>query len=103
MESDNSELFPLSVWSLLFHVIYIYVWAANLTAVWTKLFILSHQHKTFISVTNNFFFILSVKFEVLLALNIVSVLLLCHAVKFVRYTAVFLRDLLRAVPWNPQR
>jgi hypothetical protein len=54
MESDNSELFPLCVWWLLFHVIS--VWAANLETVWTKLFIWSHQHKTFISVTNNFFY-----------------------------------------------
>jgi hypothetical protein len=54
MVSDNSELFPLCVWSLLFHVIC--VWAANLKAGWTKLFLLSHQHKTFISVTNNFFY-----------------------------------------------
>jgi len=100
MESNNSGLFPLCVWSLLFHVIS--VWAANLEAGWIKLFILSHQHKTFISVTN-IFFILSVKFEVLLALNIVTVLLLCHAVKYVRYMAAFQWNLLPAVPWNLQR
>jgi len=39
-----------------------------------------------------------VKFEVLLALNIVNVLLLRHAVKFVRYMAALQRDLLPAVP-----
>lgn len=70
MERDNSELFPLCVRSLLFHVIS--VWAANIKTRWTKLFYCTSTKHLFLSLI---FFVLSVKLEVLLVLNVMTVLL----------------------------